>query len=58
MRRGTTKVLRSEYLNIKAVTDLPVDHVRDHHDLVGFCVGELQRQFGGLDVKRQDDRIL
>lgn len=37
---------------------LSVDHVRDHHDLVALCVGKLQREFGGLYVKRQNNRVL
>lgn len=39
-------------------THLSVDHVRDHHDLVALGVGKLQREFGGLDVKCQNNRVL
>ena len=36
---------------------LPVDHVRDHHDLVNVGVGELEGQLGGLDVEGEDDAV-
>lgn len=45
-------------LSTSVCTHLPIDHVRDHHDLVGLCIWKLQRQFGGLNVKGQNYRIL
>lgn len=37
---------------------LSIDHVRDHHYLVSFCIWEFQRKFGGLYIKRQHDGVL
>lgn len=36
---------------------LTVDHVRDHHDLVGQLVRELERRLGSFDIERHDDRL-
>ena len=37
---------------------LAVYHVGDHHDGVTGRVGELEREFGSLDVIRQNHRLL
>lgn len=39
-------------------THLSINHVRDHHNLVSFCIWKFQRKFGGLDVKSQHHRVL
>lgn len=46
-----------QYVPIGDQVALAVDHVRDHHDLVGGGVGELQRQLRGLDVEGEHDRL-
>lgn len=39
-------------------SDLSINHVGDHHNLVSFSIWKFQRKFGGLDVKSQHDGIL
>lgn len=39
-------------------THLSIDHVGDHHNLIGFCVWEFQRQFGRLYVESQNNGVL
>ena len=39
-------------------TNLPIYHIRYHHDGIGTGVWELEGQLGGLDVKRQYHRLL
>lgn len=33
---------------------LPVDHVRNHHDLIILLIGKLERGFRRLDIKGHD----
>lgn len=39
-------------------TDLAINHIRNHHDLVVRCIRELERCFRSLDVKDKDDWIV
>lgn len=39
-------------------THLSINHVGNHHNLIGLCVWELQWQFGGLYVVSQNNRVL
>ena len=44
-------------LSIRDEESLPINHVRNHHDLVKCGVGEFQWQFCGFDIEGQDDRV-
>lgn len=42
----------------ESIAHLTVNHIGDHHNLVGLSIRKLEGQFGCLNVKRQNHRIL